>query len=175
MTETIDYSTVGGYGPESTPGHSGSETSRDAALAPGIGPKTAKIHEVVRQFGSNGITCRELEHHEGLGHGAASASLTRLHRAGLIVRLADRRDKQQIYVIPCYSLHREESPYRPNAAYREDRRPMPLERPEPTLESITEDLLVTKMGYSGYLYCAHSRDYAESLAVGILEIVRKYR
>lgn len=171
-TSEIDYSTVGGYGPESLPGHSGSETSEEAARRPGVGKKTMEVHRLLETARREGLIAREVGVLTGLSHGAASGALSRLHRAGLVERLTERRGRQQVYVAPEYVDGRETAAYRPNAAYREDRKPMPLERPEPTLESITQDLMRQEDEHGPTFYGPKN---VRHLAPYVLEIVRKYR
>lgn len=170
---TKEWDHVGGYGPEQIAGHSGSETSEIAARRP-KGKRMKQLLEHLEEIGPTGSTCREVQNYFELDHGAASGALTRLHRAGLVVRLKETRDGQQVYVALMHAGDRETSEYRPNSAYREDRKPMPLERPEPTLESITEDLLAAKTPTTG-VRIAHTKEYAEIMAHTVLEIVRKYR
>lgn len=128
---------IGGYGPEGSSGHSGSETSKERADrddASGITSKRDR-ETLVRLHLANtmGYTCAEFERKFDLSHGQASGSLSRLHRAGLITRLRNKRDGQQVYVHRAHVSHGDDlAPYRPNAAYREDRRPMALELPNDT-------------------------------------------
>lgn len=166
-----DWDHVGGYGKESLAGHSGSETSEAAARRP-KGKRMKQLLEHLEEIGPVGATCREVQNFFDLDHGAASGALTRLHRASLTVRLTETRDRQQVYVALMHAGGREESPYRPNSAYREDRKPMPLERPEPTLQSVVDDLIYDD---GKRLPAFLSRKYAELFAPRILEIVRKYR
>lgn len=176
-SKMTDYAKVGGYGPESLPGHSGSETSEAGARHPGVGPKTLKVLEDVESTGHWGLTCRELEMMTRMGHGAASGALTRLHRAGYVKRLTEKRGKQQVYLHARFfnpKYGHEEAPYRPNAAYREDRKPMPLERLEPTLESIMEDLKEARSEKTGISFFMTEK-YREMTAPAILKIVEKYR
>lgn len=125
----FDWDTVGGYGPEQTAGHSGSKTSEAAALRP-KGKRMKSVYEHLEDLGHVGATCEEVENFFEIGHGAASGALTRLHRGEYVERLAETRGGQEVYVLPSEVRDREVSPYRPNAAYREDRRPMPLEGSE---------------------------------------------
>lgn len=168
----FDWDTLGGYGPEQTAGHSGSKTSEAAALRP-KGKRMKSVYEHLEDLGHVGATCEEIENFFEIGHGAASGALTRLHRGEYVERLAETRGGQEVYVLPSEVRGREVSPYRPNAAYREDRKPMPLERPEPTLESITQDLVTATT--EGGTTIAYTKEYAELLAGPLLEIVRKYR
>jgi hypothetical protein len=98
-------------------GHSGNATSIERAQyadASGLtGKRQRATYELVKQAGSEGITCGELENRMAWGHGIASSALTHLHRAGFIMRLQHRRMKQELYVLPDFRNNREESPYRP--------------------------------------------------------------
>lgn len=108
-------------------GHSGSETS-EAAQGKVTGKRAIEVHGAVKSQGIHGITCRELQAFMMIGHGAASGALTRLHRGGHVVRLQESRSSQQVYVVPENRDGRDESPYRPNIAYREGyKTPMALE------------------------------------------------
>lgn len=108
-------------------GHSGSETS-EAAQGKVTGKRAIEVHEAVQATWNHGMTCKELQKSLSIGHGAASGALTRLHRAGHLVRLQESRSGQQVYVHPTYLDDRKESPYRPNIAYREGyKTPMALE------------------------------------------------
>lgn len=122
-----------------------------------------QLLEHLEEIGSTGATCREVQNFFELDHGAASGALTRLHRAGLVVRLTETRDRQQVYVALMHAGDRETSEYRPNSAYREDRKPMPLERPEPDLDSIISDLRERGI------------EPIDGQPEAVLEIVRKYR
>lgn len=99
-------------------GWSGSDTSRERAEredADGItGHRMAQVNALLRREGETGWTSSELEGAMWLGHGAVSAALTRLHKAGHISRLTVRRGGQEVYVHKQFVNGREESPYRPN-------------------------------------------------------------
>lgn len=161
----FDWDTLGGYGPEQTAGHSGSKTSEAAALRP-KGKRMKSVYEHLEDLGHVGATCEEIENFFEIGHGAASGALTRLHRGEYVERLAETRGGQEVYVLPSEVRGREVSPYRPNAAYREDRKPMPLERPEPTVDSIIEDT---------WQLVLEPPPTQRKIAEMILEIVKKYR
>lgn len=108
-------------------GHSGSETS-EAAQDKVTGKRAIQVHEVVGKTYDYGMTCSEVQTRLAIGHGAASGALTRLHRSGFLSRLAEDRRGQQVYVHPEHVKSREESPYRPNVAYRDGyKKPMALE------------------------------------------------
>ena len=131
-------------------GHSGSESSKDATKRIS-GVQANRIYDMVSGMAHRGVTAREVERALKVGHGSASGGLTRLHRAGYIVRLTQRRDNQQVYVAEAFSAGREQSPYRPNIAYREGyKKPMALESqltPEPHEQ--VEEFLKSK-GATGY-------------------------
>lgn len=129
---------TGGYGPENSSGHSGSQTSQDRADredATGITSKRDN-ETLVRLYLAAfvGFTCAEFEDQFQLSHGQASGSLSRLHRAGLISRKTEKRKRQQVYIHNAFVAHSEDdlAPYRPNAAYRDDRKPMALGLPNDT-------------------------------------------
>lgn len=108
----------GGYGADGNAGHSGSDTSREGADSPNLGWRQAAVLDAVGKRYGNGITAREVERAFSIGHGPASGALTRLHRAGRVVRLKERRDGQEVYVTPEYVSGREESAYLPNSYNR---------------------------------------------------------
>jgi ribosomal protein S25 len=98
-------------------GHAGNATSKErqqAEDAKGLTEsRQAKALQAVTAFGANGLVVAELELMLGVGHGQASSALSHLHRAGKVVRLKSRRNKQEIYVVPDFVKGREESPYNP--------------------------------------------------------------
>lgn len=99
-------------------GHSGSDTSRERQQREDADGTTAwrqeAVREAVRMGRSGGKTCGELEREMNAGHGAISAALSVLHRDGTLVRLTERRNRQQVYVMPGYaSADRERAPFRP--------------------------------------------------------------
>lgn len=128
---------AGLYGAMQSHGHSGSETSRLAAESV-PGKRSRQVHDIVAETHIYGVTCKELQNRLDIGHGAASGALTRLHRAGYITRLTEARNGQQVYVLsdPDVVLERTTSPYRPNAAYRDDAKPMALADFNPTNHQI---------------------------------------
>lgn len=107
---------AGFYG-DGTSGHSGSATSRRRAEREdrsGItGWRARQVYTMATQHGRAGITDADVQFALGIGHGASSGALTRLHRAGLVSRLTLERNGMQVYVLPEYVEGREESPYRP--------------------------------------------------------------
>lgn len=110
-------SVEGGY-PDGTSGHSGGASSRDRAEREdksGVtGWRQKEVLALLQAAGREGMTVHELEIALVLGHGAASGALTRLHRAGYILRLTERRGDQEIYVLPNMTFERQLAPYRPN-------------------------------------------------------------
>lgn len=108
-------------------GHSGSETSEEASKRV-TGRRSQQVHTLVANSKHRGLTVNEVQQALRIGHGSASGALTRLHRAGYIVRLTQKRNGQQVYMAEAFSAGREQSPYRPNVAYREGyKQPMALE------------------------------------------------
>jgi hypothetical protein len=107
------------YG-EKGSGWSGSETSRERSEredAMGItGRRQAEVFALLAQHTTNGMTVKEVETWLGIGHGPASSALTHLHRAERVVRLQERRNGQQVYLLRGYAEGRPESPYRPRLA-----------------------------------------------------------
>ncbi len=101
-------------------GWSGSETSKERAdRADATGLTAASEREALDYLtavGDEGTTCKEYEIATGLGHGAASAPLSRLHQAGMIARLTMRRVGQQVYVTPENVGDRPTVPFRPNVS-----------------------------------------------------------
>lgn len=87
-----------------TSGWSGSDTSMDRAAEADTSGKTAKRQaEVVRALESSGIaglTWTELQQIVPLHHGTLSGALSVLHKEGVIARLAERRKRCKVYVMP---------------------------------------------------------------------------
>lgn len=101
-----------------TSGWSGSETSRERAEREDSDGTTGKrqraaLHRLHTAF-ARGLTWNELGDLEGWHHGQVSAVLTGLHKRGVIARLAERRGRSQVYVLPEYVEGRETRPYLPN-------------------------------------------------------------
>jgi len=125
-------------------GWSGSDSSRDRAEreeASGVtGWRRVQVHDLIRTKAGLGMTCHEVEVELGIGHGAASAALTHLHRAGHLTRLTERRNGQEPYVLHAFVNGRETAAYRPNANYREASAPMALEAPQTDAQDLQERL-----------------------------------
>lgn len=85
-------------------GWSGSDTSRERAEhddAAGVTSRRQRyVLDVLDRFGRQGLTWRELADLSGMHHGQASGVLSNLHAAGLVARLAERRDRSHPYVLP---------------------------------------------------------------------------
>lgn len=103
-----------------TSGWSGSATSRERAETNDASGVTAYRHRrILRSLArarEHGRTVGEIGRELEVGHGAASGALTVLHKGGHITRVKERRNRQEVYVLPEYVDGREESPYRPNPA-----------------------------------------------------------
>ena len=87
-----------------TSGHSGSDTSEARARGRDTDGSTAKLQkDIIEQLvllGAHGATWKELADTLGLHHGTISGGLSVLHKAGVIARLVERRDRCKVYVIP---------------------------------------------------------------------------
>jgi hypothetical protein len=101
-------------------GWSGSETSKaraDFADASGLtADREREALDYILASGADGTTCEEYEIATTLGHGPASAALSRLHHSGLIRRLKLQRGGQQVYVAPENVGGRPTSEFRPNVS-----------------------------------------------------------
>jgi hypothetical protein len=99
-------------------GHSGSPASKERADRADRDGTTSERQSMtiyrLTASGSHGMTWRELAASTGWHHGQASAVLSVLHKAGKIERLAERRSRCHVYVMPIWSYQRELSPYRQN-------------------------------------------------------------
>jgi len=94
-------------------GWSGSETSADRAhIEDSTGVTAQRQRETVRLVrwkGKEGLTWLQLAQITGMHHGSASGALSRLHRAGQIARLTEKRGRSAIYVLPEHVQGRETS------------------------------------------------------------------
>ena len=100
-----------------TSGHSGSDTSRKLAEHADASGETKGQQKIalrlLEQLGAHGLTWTELlselwvSGYPKAHHGAASRTLSNLHRAGLVARLAASRNERKIYVLPQYIDDRE--------------------------------------------------------------------
>jgi DNA-binding transcriptional ArsR family regulator len=92
-------------------GHSGSSTSKARADHLDKSGKTSKYQFIIMDFlcekGEFGATWREIADLLGVHHGTASGALSVLHKAGLLERLKETRDKSKIYVLPEFVMFRE--------------------------------------------------------------------
>jgi hypothetical protein len=87
-----------------TGGHSGSTASKDMAEQEAAdGTVAARQREILNRIalsGPRGETVADLRDAGANHHGKASSTLTTLHKVGKIARLAERRDRCSIYVLP---------------------------------------------------------------------------
>ena len=100
-----------------TRGSSGGGASADAAHADLVSGLTNAAQKYVvimaQQAGARGITVAELrEKTGGLHHGRVSSATTKMHIAGKLVRLAERRGRSHVYVAPEFVGDRDVQPYR---------------------------------------------------------------
>ncbi len=86
-----------------TAGHSGTDTSKAQAQdKPLQGRTQAAVIRKMFLAGERGLTVYELRRLllPNFHHGQISSALTNLHRAGLICRLAEKRGRAKVYVLP---------------------------------------------------------------------------
>lgn len=103
-------------------GWSGSDSSKDRAVSndeSGVtGYNQRRLMIYLERQGQQGLTWKEAGDHFGWHHGTASGALSVLHKAGLIARLKERRNKSSVYVACSYINDRETSPHKPNVSAR---------------------------------------------------------
>lgn len=104
------------YGKDGS-GWSGSATSherqeREDALGKTAVRQREALRAIIRADGV-GMTVGEIETMYGWHHGQSSSALTHLHRAGHVARLKERRNGQEVYILPDFVEGRELSPYNP--------------------------------------------------------------
>lgn len=114
MTTTDSYHGTRGHGPAAT--------STDAAIAErDKGITNAMMQAVlaeIHSFGNHGLTSAELRGRPRLAeehHGRISSAITKLHIAGEVVALRERRGNCGVYVHPDYVGDRDTRPYRRQA------------------------------------------------------------
>jgi len=94
-----------------TSGWSGSETSKERAISQDGDGTTFRRQKMVLNYldGQHdyGITWAELANHFRWHHGTASGILSVLHKAGLVARLTEKRDRCAVYVLPPFVEGRE--------------------------------------------------------------------
>ena len=85
-------------------GWSGSETSRERAIRNDADGTTARNQKTALHWlaenGYHGMTWKDLSDRTGMHHGTSSGVLSVLHKAGIIMRLTDKRNRCAIYVLP---------------------------------------------------------------------------
>jgi MarR family len=97
-------------------GWSGSDTSQERAEHDDLSGVTSRRQKYVlvllMRARYRGLTWKELADKADFHHGQASGVLSNLHAAGLIERLADRRNKCHPYVLPDFVRDRETQPFK---------------------------------------------------------------
>jgi len=87
-----------------TSGFSGTDTSRDRAIAEDSNGTTGRRQRETLQFlamqANYGATWKELAEQLSLHHGSASGVLSVLHLAGRVERLHLSRNRSKVYVLP---------------------------------------------------------------------------
>lgn len=93
-----------------TSGFSGTDTSRDRAIAEDSNGTTGRRQLQTLQFlamrANYGATWKEVAEQLSLHHGSASGVLSVLHLAGRVERLNLSRNRSKIYVLPEFVLGR---------------------------------------------------------------------
>jgi hypothetical protein len=132
VTTTEPVLPYGGTTMARTSGHSGSDTSAERAEREDANGTTrqrqARVLALLVTRGQRGATWQEVAAGLGLHHGQASGPLSNLHKAGRIERLAERRNRCAVYVLPEHVAGRETSAYTPNSG-----RAVEVTSPAPTL------------------------------------------
>jgi hypothetical protein len=116
MTDSDERPNLGTESYGGTRGYSAG-ASQDAAyadLVSGITNKTQRyVLIMATQAGERGVTSAELEETGGkLHHGRVSSALTKMHIAGRLVALTERRNHAGVYVLPEHVSGRETRSYR---------------------------------------------------------------
>lgn len=106
-------------GYDGTAGFAGSDTSEERArreAADGtLSIRLREVYAAVRRRGHHGATSSEMEDVLRLHHGQVSSALTYLHKNGMIVRTAHRRDGSKVYKHPEFvEAHDTLEQYKPN-------------------------------------------------------------
>jgi hypothetical protein len=117
------YTTADG---ESTTGWSGTDTSRDRARKSDKKDHQMLVIRMLSKARFVGCTVVEIRDRAIPHHGTASGTLSNLHKAGKIARLADRRSGAKVYVLPEFVNGRETEPFGRNpdaGSTAADRRP----------------------------------------------------
>lgn len=93
-----------------TSGFSGTDTSRDRAIAEDSNGTTGRRQLETLMFlamrANHGATWKELAEQLSLHHGSASGVLSVLHLAGKVERLNETRNRCKVYVLPDFVLGR---------------------------------------------------------------------
>jgi hypothetical protein len=75
--------------------------------APSVVSSTDRLLIMLNATRERGMTWRDVAAVTETNHGSASGLLSRLHKAGLIARLAEEREGSKVYVAPHWVLGRE--------------------------------------------------------------------
>lgn len=91
-------------GEDRSSGWSGSETSHERAQARDTSGETgrnqAQLRLLLMSRAGRGATWAEVSEYFGWHHGVSSGLLSNLHKAGLLARLTERRNRCAVYVLP---------------------------------------------------------------------------
>lgn len=122
MIDDFDLFTLPDLPYAGTSGYSGSDTSEQRArTADNDGTTSKRQSATIRalaQARGVGLTWKELADSQGWHHGTASGSLSVLHKTARISRLAERRNRCKVYVLPEFVNGRDVEPHRGNMTRR---------------------------------------------------------
>jgi hypothetical protein len=103
----LEYAGTSGF----AAGSPSSEASVRSADVAGVTARRQRMALRMAAAGAlNGVTVAELRSRAGMHHGSASSALSNLHKAGRLERLAERRGRCAIYVLPEYVNERMTEP-----------------------------------------------------------------
>lgn len=101
-----------------TEGHNRAPASIERAERRATDGTASQVQVVIladlQSRGYLGTTCHEAEARLGISHESYTGARTNLHRRGDVVRLAERRERRHVYVLPEFRSTREAVPFRPN-------------------------------------------------------------
>jgi hypothetical protein len=113
---TQHHPSLGSESYHGTRGDSGSAASREAAQADYDNGVTNRLQlqilDAAIARGRRGVTAAEMREFTQEHHGRVSSAITKLHIAGKLVALTERRGHGGIYVTPEYVGGRETRPYK---------------------------------------------------------------
>lgn len=101
-----------------TEGHNQAPASRERAERRAADGTASAVQALILgdldRHGYFGSTCHEAEPRLGISHESYTGARTNLHARGVITRLAERRERRHVYVLPEFAEGRDTVPFRPN-------------------------------------------------------------